>query len=37
MLSMLQSTSTIARLKYLERKLPRSNKWLGDAFRHLFE
>lgn len=37
MLSMLQSTSTTARLKYLERKLPRSNKWLGDAFRYLFE
>jgi len=37
MLSMLQSTSTTARLKYLERKLPRSNKWLGDAFRFLFE
>jgi hypothetical protein len=37
MLSMLQNTSTTARLKYLEKKLPRSNKWLGDAFRHLFE
>jgi hypothetical protein len=37
MLNMLGSTSIIERLEYLERKLPKSKKRLGDIIRHMFE